>query len=251
MAQDDQWKETALRLEELSRDLAEVHDVEESLEGALRVAVELGPCDIASVSLRRASGEIETTAASHPVAARSHEIQQRLGQGPCIEVDWGDSDLHVVSNIADEDRWPQWVPEAESLGLRSMLAVRLFTSRQTVGALDLYSRSRRSYDEDDILTARLIAARVSSALAEMRHEESLWQAIDARHDVGIAQGLLMERFGIDRNQAFGVLRRYSQESHRKLREVAHEVVNTRRLPAADSSLPESQPSRSSRRRRSL
>jgi AmiR/NasT family two-component response regulator len=40
----------------------------------------------------------------------------------------------------------------------------------------------------------------------------------------------MERFAIDADQAFGVLRRYSQDNNVKLRIVADELVTTRRLP---------------------
>jgi hypothetical protein len=48
--------------------------------------------------------------------------------------------------------------------------------------------------------------------------------------IGQAQGLLMERFAIDADQAFAVLRRYSQDNNVKLRIVADELVTTRRLP---------------------
>jgi hypothetical protein len=40
----------------------------------------------------------------------------------------------------------------------------------------------------------------------------------------------MERFAIDADQAFAVLRRYSQDNNVKLRIVADVLVTTRRLP---------------------
>ena len=40
----------------------------------------------------------------------------------------------------------------------------------------------------------------------------------------------MERFDIDADRAFDVLRRYSQHHNRKLREVAEWVVTYRRTP---------------------
>jgi AmiR/NasT family two-component response regulator len=40
----------------------------------------------------------------------------------------------------------------------------------------------------------------------------------------------MERFALDADQAFAVLRRYSQNHNIKLRDVARRVVDTRRLP---------------------
>ncbi len=230
MGESGEWPAMALRLEQLAGELVDVHDVGDTLDGVLQLAVDLAPCDVASVSLRHGKGELETTAASDPVAGRAHELQQELGEGPCVEVVWDESGVNVVPDMSNTQRWPHWGSKAANLGLSSLLAVRLFTSRHTIGALDLYSRERREYDTDDVLAARVIAARVSAALASVQHEETLWEAIDARHQVGQAQGMLMERYGLSADQAFGVLRRYSQEQNRKLRLVAQDVITTRTLP---------------------
>ena len=70
----------------------------------------------------------------------------------------------------------------------------------------------------------------SVALATARREAGLRQAIDARHLIGQAQGILMERFDLTADQSFAVLRRYSQENNVKLRSVAAEIIETRKLP---------------------
>jgi AmiR/NasT family two-component response regulator len=44
-------------------------------------------------------------------------------------------------------------------------------------------------------------------------------------------GILMERFDLDPDQAFDVLRRYSQTHNRKLRDVAQDLIDTRHLPS--------------------
>jgi AmiR/NasT family two-component response regulator len=64
----------------------------------------------------------------------------------------------------------------------------------------------------------------------VRQRENLLTALDARTLIGQAQGILMERFGIDADRAFGVLRRYSQARNVKLRVVAEELVSQRSLP---------------------
>ena len=230
MRDNNDWAAMALRLEQLASELVEVHDAGDTMDGVLKLAVNLAPCDVASVSLRHNRGKLETTAASDPVAERAHEIQQELGEGPCIEVAWDDEGIHVVPDITDTTRWARWSDEAKHLGLGSLLAIRLFTSKQTIGALDLYSFERRDYDTDDILVARLVAARVSAVLANLRHEETLWEAIDSRHQVGMAQGILMERYKLSADQAFAVMRRYSQEQNRKLRVLAEDIVEKRALP---------------------
>jgi len=224
------WARMALRMETLAAELVDVHDVDDTLEGVLKLAVWIAPCDVASVSLRHGGGKVETTAASDPVAQRAHELQQELGEGPCLDVVWDDEGVNVVPDLADSRRWPRWARHATDLGLSSMIAVRLFTREQTIGALDLYAHARHDYDTDDMLAARVVAARVSSVLARAQHEQTLWEAIDSRHQIGQAQGILMERYNLTADQAFAVLRRYSQEQNRKLRAVAVEVVGTRHLP---------------------
>ena len=74
-------------------------------------------------------------------------------------------------------------------------------------------------------------AHAAVALANARQTENLWVAIDARKLVGQAQGILMERFDLDADQAFAVLLRYSQHRNLKLRAVADLLVKHRQLPA--------------------
>jgi AmiR/NasT family two-component response regulator len=68
------------------------------------------------------------------------------------------------------------------------------------------------------------------AMSRVQESDHLWQAIDARKLIGQAQGILMERYDLDDERAFEVLRRYSQNSNLKLRDVAQMVVDTRELP---------------------
>jgi GAF domain-containing protein len=225
------WAQMALRLEQLSAELVDMHDVSDTLDGALQVATLMAPCDVASVSLQHRPKKLETTAGSDPIAARAHELQLDLGEGPCVEAEWDDNNgVYVVPDVADTRRWPRWAPEAARMGLASLLAVPLSTTKDRLGVLDLYSYQRRDYDTDDIVAAQVIAARVSAALARAQHEETLWRAVDARHYVGQAQGILMERYDLTSDAAFAVLRRYSQEENRKLHDVARELIETRTLP---------------------
>ncbi len=43
-------------------------------------------------------------------------------------------------------------------------------------------------------------------------------------------GILMERYNLDGDQAFAILRRYSQDTNTKLRAVALQLIETRKLP---------------------
>jgi AmiR/NasT family two-component response regulator len=60
--------------------------------------------------------------------------------------------------------------------------------------------------------------------------EQLTQAVEHRTAIGMALGILMERFGLDHDEAFDRLRRCSQEQNRKLYDIAVELTETRQLP---------------------
>lgn len=55
-------------------------------------------------------------------------------------------------------------------------------------------------------------------------------AMERRVVIGEAKGILMERFDLDRDEAFALLSRRSQERNVKLHDLAHELVRTRQVP---------------------
>lgn len=55
----------------------------------------------------------------------------------------------------------------------------------------------------------------------------------SRHVIGIAQGILMQRYGMGEGTAFEVLRRYSNQDNVKLRDLAQRVIAERALPDRD------------------
>ena len=135
----------------------------------------------------------------------------------------------LIRDTLADVRWPEWAAKVATLGVRSVLDVPLATSR-TVGVLGLYSPDPDAFAADDEAVAHILARHASVALASARHEETMAQAIDARKLVGQAMGILMERFDIDGDRAFAVLKRYSQDTNTKLRDVAQQLIDTRKLP---------------------
>jgi len=174
-------------------------------------------------------GRLETVAVTDPVAEKIDQLQLECGEGPALTV-VAERDTVLVPDLDGEQRFPVWAPRALELGPRSMLAIRLHTNDNTLGVLELFHTEPYAFEPDDVAVAHILARHASVAVATARQEESLWQAVDARKLVGQAQGILMERFGIDGDKAFAVLRRYSQDNNIKLRDVAHQLIDTRRLP---------------------
>jgi GAF domain-containing protein len=179
--------------------------------------------------------EISTPVASDDVARRGDALQYQLDEGPSLDtVRWQET---VISpNLREEARWPEWTPRAMSvLGIKAMMSLWLYTSTSSYGAhsygaLNLYSDSIDPFGPNEYAIADALAAQISVALAAQREIRGRGVAMTSRTIIGQAEGILMERLGIDADQAFAYLRHTSQTENRKLIMICSEIVETRRLP---------------------
>lgn len=220
---------SALAFAERARKIAGNRSPEAALAQIVALALESVECEYASITLVHAGGTLETVASSDAVVDAADALQYQLGEGPCLTAA-ETSGVYVIPETATDPRWPNWGPRAAELGLHSVLSIHLFTDRMVLGALNLYARPSYQYSEDDIEAAQVVAAHASVSLARSRTEQNLWRAVDSRHVIGQAQGVLVERFGLQPEQAFSVLKRYSQQHNIKLHEVAVILMRTGSLP---------------------
>lgn len=218
----------------LMDELLAVHEGADSAETVERVvdfSRSVIGCDDAGVLLVHTRRRIETAAATSSAVARAHDLQVELDEGPCLDALENPSAIYTVDDLSTDPRWPKWSAEVLRLGFRSVVSVPLATTERRYGSLNVYSTRPHAFDDDDIAVTMVVARHASVALGAARDIEGLRRAIDARKLIGMAMGMLMERYGIDSDQAFDVLRRYSQHHNVKLRDVALQVVEQRGLPA--------------------
>jgi GAF domain-containing protein len=203
-----------------------------TLQQVAELAVQTIPsCDVVGVSwiTDRRGHEVETLAATDDVAVQADVLQYELHEGPCLSAVWEDG-RYSVADIATDPRWPRWGPLAAQLGLGSVLSVRLATSDEVFGALNLYSRAPGAPDRIDLDLVQVYATYASIALAALRKVAHVETAMQSRHMIGMAQGILMERHRITPEQAFTVLVEHSQNRNEKLRIVAARLVEAGDLP---------------------
>jgi GAF domain-containing protein len=226
------------QLAEASRELHAEPSTQLTLQRSVLLATELIPnCDYAGISMVHRNRTIDTPAATDQLVIRGDELQYALGEGPCLDAIWH-YDTVISANLAEEERWTTWAPRvAAELNIRSMLALRLFTSTELVGGLNLYSKDVDAFDEDEAYTGTYLAAQIAVAVAKEQQTDSLRIGALNRTIIGQAQGILMERYKIDADQAFNVMRRVSQDNNIKLIRVADELVRTRRTPGIRPEVP--------------
>ena len=220
-------EEFARLAEELSRPGSEGP----TLERIVSLAVEtIDGCDYCGVSLRDHTGKITTPASTDPLVVRADELQYRLEEGPCLDVFWA-LDTAFIDNLTLDTRWPRWIQHAARLGIGSVLSVRLDApAGQAHASLNLYAEKPYAFDPTDLAIASIYARHAGTALDAARTQDQMSSAIRSRQLIGVAQGILMQRFGLTLDSSFEVLRRYSQDHNVKLRTIAENLVRAGGLP---------------------
>jgi GAF domain-containing protein len=210
-----------------------LHDeptLDETVDRVLEYAMKAVVCSYAGVIFVHGKSRVETVAATNPIVAELDLVQLEHGEGPDLDVLSHPADTVIVRDTEAEERWPAWAKAVAAAGVRSMIGTRLHTSSTTIGSLNLYDTRPGHFSDEDGDVAHIFARHAAVALSAARVNANLWRAIDARQLIGQAQGILMERFAVDADQAFAVLRRYSQDRNLKLHVVAERLIATRRLP---------------------
>ncbi|MGH3508980.1 MAG: GAF and ANTAR domain-containing protein [Nocardioidaceae bacterium] len=215
-------------LNELAALTVEEEDLTDAAEAVVAIALDTIGCEHAGLTIIVPDG-FESLAPSGPAVELADRLQHELRQGPCVEAAW-ETDTFVSSDLSTDPRWPEWGKRVAELGLVSVLATRLANGAHTLGALNLYSSTSRDFSTTDRDFAQAFAVHATTTLLAVRQRENLLAAVDARTLIGQAQGILMERYDVDAERAFSILRRYSQTRNVKLRTLAEEVIASRTLP---------------------
>jgi GAF domain-containing protein len=220
----------AARFAELSGELLSSGDEEITFDSVVKRAVEMVPgCRHAGITLRKRRGRADTVAATDDLVERLDTVQYALGEGPCLDAAFDKGNV-LIDDVATDQRWPRWSDEARKLGVASTMAIRLHTDEETLGALNLYSGEPANFSGDTADLALIYAAHATEASSKARLVTGLRVALESRHVIGIAQGVLAVRYGVSYERAFEVMHRYSNDANRKLREVAEEIARAKGLP---------------------
>lgn len=171
------------------------------IDAALRLVTALAVETIAgadgvSVSLER-RGRLRTVAASNETVLEMDKHQYQTGEGPCIAAADEGHWFHIES-LADESRWPAFVPQALEQGIASILSTPLRLADRSIGALNMYSNTRSAFGPPQQKLAAMFATQASTILADagadLSNEQTAQRVANALADrevIAQAQGILM------------------------------------------------------------
>lgn len=195
-------------------------------------AVEVVPgCEGAGITVRQGRrGSAHTAAATSDLALQVDELQYEIDEGPCLDATRGGGTL-VSDDLRHEPRWSRWAAEAARLGMRSVVSIRLHTEEETCGALNCYSSSTHAFGSESVELAEIFSIHATSVLSQAHLVTGLRTALESRHEIGMAQGVLAATYGVSYEQAFELLRRCSMDTNTKVRDLARRVLSERGLPS--------------------
>jgi GAF domain-containing protein len=179
--------------------------------------------DFVSITVREGDHPLYTAAATDSLAAKADAIQYELREGPCYAA-VTDERFVMVNDIAAAGDFPRYGPRVVALGVRAQAAIQLVDGRRRAG-LNLYARTAGSFDQATVQFAELFATQAAALLGYADQVEQLSDGLHTRTDIGTAVGIVMERYHIDRHQAFAFLARNSQDENVKLRILAQRVID--------------------------
>lgn len=208
----------------LAVELATAESFQQSVSQVVAFAAQTFETEFAGITLIHQGGRsFETAGPTDPVVREADDLQASLREGPCVDAA-AESRYSVSNDIASDPRWPRWGRQAAALGFGSILSSELHAGGQRIGALNVYGRKGREFSRDDVETAQVLAYHASAALQTAREIEGLTIALDSRTVIGQAQGILMERYKVDSERAFTILRRHSQQENIRLSRLARDLV---------------------------
>ncbi|UQX87467.1 GAF and ANTAR domain-containing protein [Jatrophihabitans telluris] len=226
---------------ELAQDLAAQPDATTAVNRVLSQAVALTGCESAGLWVLTPSGNGKLRACTEPGLAELADkliAEQRRGTvWDCLV----DADAVWVSDTSREPRWQLHDRSVDAAFVkhaspRAMAGFALRVDGQVSGVLVLGSSQAGFFDQEVLATARIFAQHAAIGLEVTNRAvktRNLEGALDSNRRIGVAIGILMSRQHITESRAFDLLRRDSQNAHRKLRDVAEHVILTGQLPSAE------------------
>jgi GAF domain-containing protein len=234
--------------EAAERRSAEDEDLRESLMGLTRLASDRLPLEelltqVATYAVQAIPGadgagltliehdRADTIVATTPFVTEVDDIQYGMNQGPCISAA-REGKTVTSGSLGGDSRWPRFGGRVARLGVHSVVSLPLITPDGVVGAMNVYAHEKNVFDDRAAELGQIFAAPAAIAvhnahvLAQTKRlANQLQSALEIRGVIDRAVGIVMSRSGITEHEALERLRSLSQHEHRKLAEVARQIVD--------------------------
>jgi transcriptional regulator with GAF, ATPase, and Fis domain len=189
-------------------------------------------CDHASLLVRR-DGRYVTVGASDGIAQRIDDMERIAGDGPCVDA-IEEETPQIETDLTTPNQWPNLAAKiVAETPVRGAMGFRILVDKRKTGALNLFSDRAGVFNTESAGQAVVLASFASVAINSVAQGEdvsTLRRGLLSNREIGKAVGMLMMLHGVDEQEAFNILRRYSQDLNIKLADVARNVIDSRGKP---------------------
>lgn len=184
-------------------------------------------------------GELEpyTAAYTGDLALELDELQYRQQAGPCLQAA-SEQVTVLIPDTVHDGRWNGWPAQAAAAGAGSVLSVAMPILDDVSGALNIYGDAAGVFDGNAVRSAQRFAEHAAVTLANAHLYErtasranQMQSAMESRAVIEQAKGIIMAEHRITPDEAFTVLTKASQDSNRKLRDIAAAIVARAQSPS--------------------
>ncbi len=235
----DRELQLAAAFVEMADTLVTGFDVADFLHGLADHCVQLLPVDAAGLLLADPRGTLELLASSNEQSRLVELFQLQSDQGPCLECFRSGTPVAESDLAAATERWPLFAPAASAAGFAAVQALPMRLRDEVIGAMNVFMCTPGRLDGTGLLVAQALADIATIGLLHersFRHQEVLAEqlqgALNSRVAIEQAKGVLAERFSLDMDQAFQLLRTQARSQNRRLAELAGAVANGSENPAS-------------------
>jgi len=186
--------------------------------------------DGSGVALAR-DDRLEFTTAFPDRLAELEMAQIDHQSGPCMDAFRTGSVVAIQDLATQRGRWPDYCAVAERLGLGSVAGIPMRLSGTAVGAVNLYSAGKRTWPQEDIDAAVVMADMATNYLvnaSKLRQQEQLneqlQRALDSKAVIEQAKGIVANEHSTTVDQALKRIRTHARNHHVTVRSVAEAVV---------------------------
>ncbi len=142
----------------------------------------------------------------------------------------------IVSDVLAEKsyRYPEL---ARKTGLVSLLSAPLMTREKVIGTINIYTRTRRAFSDEELGFVKVVAGQAAIAIENARlMAETLEMkvALETRKLVERAKGILQVKHQLTEQEAYLRLRNESRRLRRPMRELAEAIILAEDLSQRDS-----------------
>lgn len=194
-----------------------------TLSGSAGTAIECG------VTLQRRK-RTTTVAGSSPRAVALDQIEQAMGEGPCLEA-LRTKSIVVVTDVDTDPRWPAYLQQLAAHGCHSTLGIPLEIGPDAAAALNFFASGKGVFTTTIVAEAAGFADLAGRALrlavrigTHQARAEDLKAAMEHRTSIDLACGVIMAQNRCSQEEAMSILARVSSTRNQKLRVVAADLL---------------------------